>query len=156
MNQNYVTLAIEFNVLTLWLCNVLFLRDLLRDFLVTECVCLEKWYQYIFSVSLEFGAYYITGQWGEFIIKMLLNAFRYFLGIFCCFYHKTCVFIILITFSDEVSNFRNRILTNQKHELESVIEFFSAGKIDEQGSHKQNTLQVFVFSCFLKVYGFAC
>ena len=25
-----------------------------------------------------FGAYYVTGQWGKFIKKMLLNAFIYF------------------------------------------------------------------------------
>ena len=44
---------------------------------------------------------------------MLLNAFFVFL-------YKICVFIIFISFFfffDEVSNFRNRILTNQKREL---------------------------------------
>ena len=33
------------------------------------------------------------------------------------FHHKICVVIIFISFSDEVSNFRNRILINQKQEL---------------------------------------
>ena len=37
----------------------------------------------------------------------------------CCFSSKTCVFIIFISFFDKASNFRNRILTNQKPE--SVI-----------------------------------
>ena len=48
---------------------------------------------------------------------MLLNAFF-------IFHYKICVFIIFISFFlsfffffDEVSNFRNRILTNQKREL---------------------------------------
>ena len=41
-----------------------------------------------------------------------------FLEFFCCFSrHRICVFIIFISFSDKVSNFRNRILTNQKREL---------------------------------------
>ena len=43
----------------------------------------------------------------------------YFWPFFCLFvfHHKICVFIIFISFFDEVTNFRNRILTNQKHEL---------------------------------------
>ena len=36
---------------------------------------------------------------------------------FAVFYLKICVFIIFISFFDEVSNFRNRILTYQKREL---------------------------------------
>ena len=83
-----------------------------------ECVHLTKWHQYIFSVSLKFGTCYITDQCGEFTKKMLLNAFMYFFGIFFVVFHpKICVFIIFISFSDKVSNFRNRILTNQKREL---------------------------------------
>ena len=47
---------------------------------------LTKWHHYVFSVSLKFGAYYITGQWGEFMKKMLLNVFIYFSWpFFCCF-----------------------------------------------------------------------
>ena len=37
--------------------------------------------------------------------------------IFVVFRHKIYVFIIFISFFDKVSNFRNRILTNQKREL---------------------------------------
>ena len=51
---------------------------------------------------------------------MLFNAFIYFFGFFfvvVVFHHKICVFIIFISFFDEVSNFRNSILTNQKREL---------------------------------------
>ena len=33
------------------------------------------------------------------------------------FHHKISVFIIFISFVDDVSKFRNRILTNRKHEL---------------------------------------
>ena len=33
------------------------------------------------------------------------------------FHHKICTFIIFISFVDDVSKFRNRILTNRKHEL---------------------------------------
>ena len=39
-----------------------------------------------------------------------------FLAFFVDFHQKMCVFIIFISFFDEVSNFRNRILTNQKPE----------------------------------------
>ena len=51
---------------------------------------------------------------------MLLYVYIYFFGIFCCFHQKKLCFvicIIFISFFDEVSNFRNRILTNQKPEL---------------------------------------
>ena len=51
---------------------------------------------------------------------MLLNAFIYFFSIFfvvVVFHRKICVFIIFISFFDEVSSFCNKILTNQKHEL---------------------------------------
>ena len=59
----------------------------------------------------------MTDQWGYFKIKTLLYILIYFFGIFLLFfYHKNCVFIIFISFLME-SNFRNRILTNQKHEL---------------------------------------
>ena len=58
-----------------------------------DCVRLKEWHQYIFSVSLKFVAYYITGQWGEFIKKMLLIAFIYFFGIFVVvFHHKNCFY----------------------------------------------------------------
>ena len=51
--------------------------------------------------------------------KMLLNAYIYLLGIFFVFHRKIWAFIISISSFDEVSNFWNRILTNQKHELAS-------------------------------------
>ena len=57
-----------------------------------DCVRLKEWYQYIFSVSLKFVGYYITGQWGEFIKKMLLIAFIYFFGIYVVFHHKNCFY----------------------------------------------------------------
>ena len=87
-----------------------------------EWVRLTRWHQYIFSSSLLFGAYYITGQRGVYI-KSMHNAFIYFFDIyifFVClfaFHNKTFVFIIFISFFGEVSNFGNRILTNQKCEL---------------------------------------
>ena len=83
----------------------------------TECVRLTKWYQNIFSICLKFGAYYVTGQWGEFKIKMLLNAFIYISGIFLFFIIKFVFLSFSFLFFDELSNFRNRILTNQKYVL---------------------------------------
>ena len=69
-----------------------------------------------FSVSLKFGACYITSQWDEFRIK---NPFLVFFGLF---HHKICVFIIFISFFEEAWNFRGRISTNQKQEL--VVQYF--------------------------------
>ena len=58
-----------------------------------------------FFVSLKFGVFYITLQCGEFRIK---NATSYFhLLPWYCFggiHHKICVFIIYVSFFDEVSN----------------------------------------------------
>ena len=71
-----------------------------------------------FSTSLKFGACYITGQWGKFKIK---NATLYCHLLFwhfdVVFHQKICLFIIFISFYDEVSDFHKIILTNQKHEL---------------------------------------
>ena len=72
----------------------------------------------IFSVSVKFGLYYIMGQWSEFIKRCYLMVSYTFLAFFFfVFHHKICVFISFISFFDEVINFRNRTLTNQKHEL---------------------------------------
>ena len=55
-----------------------------KNFKLLECVRLIKWYCFkYFSVSLKFGACYITGQWCEFRIK---NAF------FVLFHYKISVF----------------------------------------------------------------
>ena len=70
--------------------NVVHCLQLLKYLLHPEYVHLTKRRQYIFCVSLKFGAYHITGQWGE-VIKMLLNAFF-------IFHYKICVFIIFISF----------------------------------------------------------
>ena len=68
------------------------------------------WRNDIFFVSVKSGAYYITDQCGE-----LLNAFMFlFWHFFVVFHQKTCVFIIFFFFFGKVSNFRNRILNNQK------------------------------------------
>ena len=64
-----------------------------------------------FFVSLKFGACYITRQWEEFKIKTQLYIFIYLFGFFFI------IKFVFMTFFYEVSNFRNRILTNQKHEL---------------------------------------
>ena len=59
----------------------------------------------------------ILAQWGEFAVK---NATLYlhipFWHFLLFFYQKTCVFMIFISFFDEVMNSRNRILANQKPE----------------------------------------
>ena len=62
---------------------------------------------YIFSISLKLWACYITGQWGEFIVE---NATLY-LHILSWHTEK------FISFFDEISNFRNRMLMSQTLEL---------------------------------------
>ena len=50
--------------------------------------------------------------------KEYYSMFSYtFLAFLAVFHHKICVFIIYISFFDKVLNFRNRVLTNQRHEL---------------------------------------
>ena len=72
---------------------------------------------YVFSVSLKFGACCITGQWGEFKVSNAILCLHILFWYFFVFFHQKIVFIIFISFFDEVSSFRNRILTNQKPEL---------------------------------------
>ena len=70
---------------------------------------------YIFSVSLKFQACYITGQWGEFTVKnATLHVLILFWHFFLFLIKKLCFFRFHFFFFDEVSNFRHRILTNQK------------------------------------------
>ena len=87
---------------------------------LTECVCLTKWYHFIFLRLSHVWSmlHYITDQWGEFKLNTLLYVFIYFFSTFLLFF---IINFLVLSFSflffDEVSNFRNRILTNQKHEL---------------------------------------
>ena len=57
-------------------------------------VCsLTKWHQYIFSISLKFGACYIMGQWGKFRVKngTICLHILFWYSVFVVFYHKICV-----------------------------------------------------------------
>ena len=69
----------------------------------------------IHFLRLEFRSHYITGQWSELIKTCYLMLFKF--ALFFVLHHKICVFIIFISFFDELSNFCNRILTNQKRKL---------------------------------------
>ena len=73
---------------------------------------------FIFSVSLQLRVYYIKDQWGEFTVK---NATLYshipFLAYFLLLFIKKNVLLSFsFLFFDEVSSYRNIILTNQKLE----------------------------------------
>ena len=57
-----------------------------------ECIHLTKWHQYIFSVSLKFGACYMTGQCGQCIKKCYLIVLCTFLGIFFVFSSQNLCF----------------------------------------------------------------
>ena len=61
---------------------------------------------------------YITGQWGKVRVKNATLCLRkLFLSFFVVFHEKKLAFIIPIFAVDEASNFRDKILTNQKSEL---------------------------------------
>ena len=87
--------------------------DLWNEIEIIECFHLTKWHQYIFSASLKFGACYIAGQCGYFLKKCYWILLCTLMAFFFVFHHKICVFIIFISFSDKLSNFFNRILTNR-------------------------------------------
>ena len=76
-----------------------------------------------FSVSVKYGAFYISGQWGEFKTKTLLYVFIYFFGFLLLLLLFFIIKFVFLSFSffffffDEASNFRKRILINQKQEL---------------------------------------
>ena len=87
--------------------------------MIYECVSLTIPITYIFSVSLKFGVCCIrvNGTSSEKAIQR--SVYIYFFGIFfylIVFHQKICFYHFKFFF-DEQSNFRNRILTNQKPEL---------------------------------------
>ena len=83
-----------------------------------ECVLLIISYQlYFLCISNVFSSY-ITGQLDKLTVKNATLCFYiYFLDIFLLFFFKKIVFITFISFFDEVSNFHNKLLGNQKPEL---------------------------------------
>ena len=85
---------------------------------VTECVRLTKWYHFIFIRLSKVWSmlHYGSVKWVQTKYSTLCFHLLFWHD-FVVFHHKFCVFIILISFYDNVSNFRNRILTNQKHKL---------------------------------------
>ena len=85
---------------------------------IMECVRLTKWYRVIFLCPSKVWSMLQYGLVGRVQNK---NTTLYFHLLFCHFLvvlnNNICVFIICISFFDEVLNFRNRSLTNQKQEL---------------------------------------
>ena len=86
-----------------------------RDFLT----CYSCSY-YSSMMSLKFRVCYITGQWGKFAVKNVplhLHILSWlFVVVVVVVHQKICVFVNSMSFFEEVSNFRSRILTNQKPE----------------------------------------
>ena len=58
-----------------------------------ECVRLRKYDQYIFSVSLKFGACYITSQWVKFTVKNAIICLHIFFWYFLLFFIIKFVFL---------------------------------------------------------------
>ena len=56
-------------------------------------------------------------KWGEFRIKNTILIFMYFSTFFVVFHHKICDFTVFICLFEEVLDFHDRILTNQKQKL---------------------------------------
>ena len=74
----------------------------------------------IFSVFPKSGACYVyITSVGKFRVKNATLCLHALFGNLL-FFIKECVFVIFISFFDEVSNFRNRILFNQKLELAKI------------------------------------
>ena len=71
---------------------------------------------YFLHLSYVWSIFYhgLVGRVHKKYYLMLLYTFSAF---FVVFHHKICVLIIFIYFFDEVSNFRNRMLNNQKREM---------------------------------------
>ena len=80
--------------------------------------------------SQAFLNIYITDLWGKLRVKnatlsmCILISHLFLVFILLIFIKKDCVIFIFISFFDEVLNFRNRTLTNQTPELETVFNLF--------------------------------
>ena len=85
--------------------------------LYLECVPRTISYHLYFLRICKVWSMLHQGQWNEFRIKKAILCLYILFSLFFSFFIKNCVFIISISFLDEVSNFRNRILTNQKPKL---------------------------------------
>ena len=82
-----------------------------------ECVSLTISYHLHFLRISQVSSMLHHGSVGQVQSKECYFIITYtFLAFFCCFTSKICVFIIFISFFDEVSNFGNRILNSQKPE----------------------------------------
>ena len=77
-----------------WTGSYMICHETIRDVIRAECARPTKWHQYIFSVSLKFGAYYITGQWGEFIKKCYVILLYAFLAFFFLLFLVKFVFLL--------------------------------------------------------------
>ena len=89
-------------------------KNMLQYLMLSQSVFHRQFlFTYIFFTSLKFGACYITHQWGKFRVKNATLCFHILLWHFFVAFYK----IIFIYFSDEVSNFCDKILTNLKPEL---------------------------------------
>ena len=69
----------------------------------------DVWFLHIWDL-------HIMSQWGGFRIKTVICVFIYFFAGFFSSWNL-CFYYINFFFLDEVSNFRDRILTNQKQEF---------------------------------------
>ena len=85
---------------------------------ITECVSLIISFHLYFLRISEIWCMLHHALVGQVQSKECYFMFTYtFVTLSCCFSLKKCVFIIFTFFSDEVSSFRNKMLTNFKQEL---------------------------------------
>ena len=82
---------------------------------ITECVPLTiSFHLYFLHISKVWSTLY-HGSMEQVQRKECCFMFRYtFVAFCCCFSSKKMCFYHFISFSEEISNFRNKILTNQK------------------------------------------
>ena len=85
---------------------------------ITQCVSLIISFHLYFLRISEIWCMLHHALVGQVQSKECYFMFTYtFVTLSCCFSLKKCVFIIFTFFSDEVSSFRNKMLTNLEPEL---------------------------------------
>ena len=81
----------------------------------TECVSLTISFHLCFLCIFKFWSMLHHGSVGQVQSKEYYFMFTYtFVTFFVVFHQKICVFIIFISFSDELANCHNKILTSLK------------------------------------------
>ena len=107
-----------------WEVNILSYRETRKKFVLQYFMLSQSvfpWQFHLvstFSAFLKFGISYITGQGGKFRVKNATLCLHILLWHFFVVFHEEKLdFFLFISFSDKISNFHNKLLTNLEPEL---------------------------------------